>query len=160
VRSLILLGVVGVILFQRLSFRILPGPAAAMAALAFAVSPVYAIYSGFIMTEVPMLVALLAAALLLWQPGGRHARWTDIAGGIFFGLAVGIREQALTLGAAFLWILFVRGGSSRFRPVLRFGIAAAVVILAPAIGWYLFDPAGFVERTRTWLHAIRRVPAV
>jgi len=150
----VLLGVLGVVLFQRFSCRILPGPAAAMAALAFAISPVYAIYSGFIMTEVPMLVALLAAALLLWKPGRRHTLWSDIAGGIFFGLAVGIREQALTLGAAFLWILFARGGSSRFRAALRFGIAAAAVILAPAIGWYLFDPAGFVERTRTWLHAI------
>ena len=65
----ILLGVLGVLLFRRLAGRILPGPAANMAALALAVSPVYAIYSGFIMTEVPMLVALLAAALFLWKPG-------------------------------------------------------------------------------------------
>ena len=43
---------------------------------------------------------------------------------------------------------------SRFRSMLRFAIAAAVVILAPAVAWYLYDPAGFVERTKTWLHAI------
>ena len=152
----ILLGVLGVLLFRRLAGRILSGPVASMAALALAVSPVYAIYSGFIMTEVPMLVALLAAALLLWKPGDQPAPWRDIAGGIFFGLAVGIREQALTLGAAYLWILFARGGSnlSRLRSALRFGFAAAVVILAPAVVMYLCDPAGFVERTKTWLHAI------
>ncbi len=152
----ILLGVLGVLLFRRLAGRILPGPAASMAALALAVSPVYAIYSGFIMTEVPMLVALLAAALLLWKPGDQPAPWRDIAGGIFFGLAVGIREQALTLGAAYLWILFARGGSnsSRLRSTLRFGFAAAVVILVPAVAMYLYDPAGFVERMKTWLHAI------
>jgi hypothetical protein len=152
----ILLGVLGVLLFRRLAGRILSGPVASMAALALAVSPVYAIYSGFIMTEVPMLVALLAAALLLWKPGDRPAPWRDIAGGIFFGLAVGIREQALTLGAAYLWILFARGESnlSRLRSGLRFGFTAAVVILVPAVGMYLYDPAGFVERTRTWLHAI------
>jgi 4-amino-4-deoxy-L-arabinose transferase-like glycosyltransferase len=150
----ILLGVIGAILFQRLSCRILPKPAATMAALVFAISPVYAIYSGFIMTEVPMLVALLAAALIMWQPEGRNTWWSDIAGGIFFGLAVGIREQALTLGAAYLWILFARGGSNRFRSALRFFLAAAVVTLAPAIAWYFFDPAGFMERTQTWFHAI------
>ncbi len=150
------LGVAGVILFRRLSGRILPGPAARMAVLAFAISPVYAIYSGFIMTEVPMLAALLAAALFLWKPANRRAAWSDIAGGIFFGLAIGIREQALTLGAAYLWILFARGGSAseRFRCAIRFFIAAVVVALSPAVAWYLHDPTGFIERTRTWLHAI------
>lgn len=152
----ILLGVLGVILFQRLSSRLLPGPAGNMAAMAFAISPLYAIYSGFIMTEVPMLVALLAAALFLWRPGGRHSPWSDAAAGIFWGLAVGIREQALTLGAAYLWIVFSRGesGSERLRSALRFAVAAAAVILAPAVAWCLYDPTGFVERTRTWLHAI------
>ena len=28
------------------------------------------------------------------------------------------------------------------------------MILAPAVAMYLYDPAGFVERTKTWLHAI------
>jgi 4-amino-4-deoxy-L-arabinose transferase-like glycosyltransferase len=153
--GILLLGVLGVMLFQRLADRILPGSAATMAVLALAVSPVYAIYSGFIMTEVPMLVALMAAALLLLRSDAQHTLWTDIAGGIFFGLAVGIREQALTLGAAFLWILFARRESSyRLRSILRFGIAAAIVVLAPAVAWYLYDPAGFVERTKTWFHAI------
>ena len=152
----ILLGVLGVLLFRRLAGRVLSGPVASMAALALAVSPVYAIYSGFIMTEVPMLAALLAAALLLWKPGDQPAPWRDIAGGIFFGLAVGIREQALTLGAAYLWILFARGGSGlgRLRSTMRFGLAAAAVILVPAVAIYLYDPAGFVGRMKTWLHAI------
>jgi hypothetical protein len=153
--GIILLGVLGVMLFQRLADRILPGPAANMAVLALTVSPVYAIYSGFIMTEVPMLVALMAAALLLLRSEARHTLWTDIAGGIFFGLAVGIREQALTLSAAYLWILFAgREFSARLRSILRFGIAATAVILAPAVVWYLYDHAGFVVRTKTWLHAI------
>jgi hypothetical protein len=152
----ILLGVLGVVLFQQLAHLLLPSPACHMAALAFAISPVYAIYSGFIMTEVPMLVALIAAALILWKPGDQHSVLKDVAGGILFGLAVGIREQALTLGAAFLWILFSRRTTvaSRLRSVISFGIAAGVSILAPALVLYLLDPAGFLERTRTWLHAI------
>jgi hypothetical protein len=152
----VLLGTLGVLLFLRLALRMLPSPAGKMAALALAVSPVYAIYSGYIMTEVPMLVALFAAALLLWKPSDRHPLLTDIAGGILFGLAVGIREQALTLGAAFLWIIFSRRKemASRFRSTLLFGAAAAFAILSPAAAFYLYDPAGFIERTKTWLRAI------
>jgi hypothetical protein len=152
----VLLGVLGVVLFQRLAPMLLPSPACHMAAMAFTISPVYAIYSGFIMTEVPMLVALLAAALILWKPGDRHVVLKDAAGGIFFGLAVGIREQALTMGAAFLWILFSRrtAGASRLCSMLSFGIAAGTIILAPGLVFYLLDPAGFLERMRTWLHAI------
>jgi hypothetical protein len=154
--EMILIGVLGVVLFQRLAHSFLPSRSAAMAAVGFAVSPVYAIYSGFIMTEVPMLVALMASALILWKLGDRHPVLSTVAGGILFGLAVGIREQALTLGAAFLWILCSRRGRglSRLRSVLLFGIPAGVVVLAPALALYFSDPAGFLERTGTWLRAI------
>lgn len=154
--GIILLGVVGVYLFHRLASRILSAPAGPMAALAFTLSPVYAIYSGFIMTEVPMLVTLVAAAMILWNAGDRHPIRHYVISGILFGLAVGMREQALTMGAAFLWIIFSRrrSNSERIRSTLWFGVAAAIVILAPVAAFYLHDPAGFVERTKTWLHAI------
>jgi hypothetical protein len=152
----VLLGVFGVLLFQRLARQMLRDPASRMAALALAVSPVYAIYSGFIMTEVPMLVALTASALLLWKPGGTGRTWRDISAGILFGLAVGIREQAITLGAAYLWIVLSRESprSGRLRSVLSFGLAAFAAVVTPAIAMFLLDPAGFVARTKTWLHAI------
>jgi hypothetical protein len=152
----ILLGALGVLFFLRLALRMLPSPAGKMAALALAVSPVYAIYSGYIMTEVPMLVALFAAALLLWKSSERHPLLTDVAAGILFGFAVGIREQALTLGAAFLWIIFSRRKemAHRLRSTLLFGAASAIVILSPAVAFYLYDPAGFIERIKTWLRAI------
>ena len=152
----ILLGAIGVFLFQRIAGRVLSAPAAQMAALALAASPVYAIYSGFIMTEVPMLVALIGAALILWEPNRTHPLLSTVAGGILFGLAVGIREQALTLGFAYAWILLSRrhSVSDRIRSMLSFGFAAGAVILAPAVAFYLLDPSGFIERTKTWLHAI------
>jgi hypothetical protein len=103
-----------------------------------------------------MLAVLIASALVLWRPGTRYPALSDAASGILFGLAVGIREQSLTLAAAFLWIIFSRPrtGSSRIRSTLIFGIAAGTIVLAPAIAFYLLDPAGFMERTRTWLRAI------
>jgi hypothetical protein len=154
--GMILAGVLGVLLFQALARRFLSSSASRMAALAFAVSPMYAIYSGFIMTEVPMLVALIAASLFLWKSGDRHPALKDALAGIFFGLAIGIREQALTLGPAFLWMLCSRDqtGRSRFRSILWFSGMAGTAMLVPVLSFFLLDPAGFMEHTRIWIHAI------
>jgi hypothetical protein len=152
----ILFGVFGVLLFRRLARHLLSESASRLAAIGLAISPLYVLYSGFIMTEVPMLAVLIASALILWKPSDRHPVWSDVLGGLLFGVAVGIREQALTLAAAFLWILCSRqpGRTHRLRAVLRFAAAAGAAFLMPVLSFYLLDPAGFMERTRTWLHAI------
>lgn len=152
----VLLAVAGILLFQIFARRVLFLQASQMAAVALAVSPMYAIYSGYIMTEVPMLVALIVSASVLWGRNHHYSKWKDIAGGVLFGLAVGYREQALTLSAAFLWILYSRrdDASSRRHSIAYFGIAAGAVILAPVFVFYLNDPTGFVQRSRTWLQAI------
>ena len=127
-----------------------------MAALALAVSPVYAIYSGFIMTEVPMLVALIASALILWKPSDRHPLWQRYRGRNTFWPCGRHPGAGADAGRRLSVDSLQRGGSNscRLRSTLWFGIAAAIVILAPAVAFYLYDPAGFVERTKTWLHAI------
>jgi hypothetical protein len=152
----VLLGVAGVVLFDRLARRLLPSQMSQMAVVALMLSPIYAIYSGFVMTEVPMLVALLASALVIWKPGARNTAWRDIAGGVLLGLAAGIREQALTLGPAFLWILWAARGDlkSRMRSMLLFGTAAAASAAVPVFAIYLHDPAAFVGRMQTWIQAI------
>jgi hypothetical protein len=152
----VLLGVVGVLLFRQLARQFLSPSASRMAAMAFAVAPMYAIYSGLVMTEVPMLVALVGAALVLWQGKDRFPLLSTIWSGILFGIAVGIREQALSMGIAFLWILWIRPteGASRLRSILLFGSASGAAILAPLLSFYLRDPSGFVTRTAVWLHAI------
>ncbi len=151
----ILLGVLGVLLFRKLAGCFLSPPASRMATLAFAISPIYAAYSGSIMTEVPMLVALMSSALFLLKPNCRRPATSVALGGIFFGMAAGIREQALTMGAAFLWILCSRRETGkRVHSILLFGGATAAVVLLPVFLFYFLDPAGFVGRTGIWLHAI------
>lgn len=154
--GVILTGAVGVLLFRRLAGLLLPAPSSQMATLAFLLAPLYVVYSGSVMTEVPMLAAVLATALVLWEWGDRHPALAPLAGGVLFGLAIGIREQAVTLGAAFLWILWERrpGLSSRVRACFLFAAAGALVTLAPVAFLYLHDPPAFVSRTRIWLHAI------
>ena len=154
--GIVVFGACGVLIFQRLSREMLSSPAGPMAAIALVLAPVYAIYSGYIMTEVPMLAMLMASALLVWKSRERVRPWQDIAGGILFGLAVGIREQALTLGAAFLWMLWVRrsDAASRFLSMLRFGLSAGGVILAPVAGFYFYDSTAFAGRIQTWFRAI------
>jgi hypothetical protein len=151
--EIVVLGGVGVLLFDRLARRILPVRAARLATVGLLLSPVYALYSGYVMTEVPMLVTAIAAAAVLWgaEPGPRVGR--EVLAGLLFGVSVGIREQAVTLAAAFLWILWVRrlDFSSWVRSSLRFGVASVLVIVAPVALFYLYDPSRFMQRTRVWL---------
>ncbi len=152
----ILAGAVGVLVFGRLSRRLLPSLPAQMATSAFLLAPIYALYSGFIMTEVPMIVAALAAGLILWATDAQYCAVGAMAGGAVFGLAVGIREQAVTLGAAYLWILWVRRPDARRRlqGIVLFGLSALAVIAAPMLVLFVYDPGRFLLRTATWLRAI------
>ncbi len=154
--GVIIAGGLGILAFSGLAGRMLHGRAARMAVLALLLSPMYAVYSGFIMTEVPMLAVLTTAAFVLWTGGERYPTLSCLAGGTLFGLAVGIREQAITLGAGFLWILFVRrsGLAARARAFCLFGAIAAVAIAAPVLALYINNPARFFARTQTWLHSI------
>jgi hypothetical protein len=160
VTTTVLLGVLGIVLFRRLSGQLLPSAAVPMAAVALLLSPVYALYSGLVMTEVPMLVALMASATILWNPHDRFPAWSDALSGLLFGIAIGIREQALTLVAAFLWILYSRSRTSysRVRSLLFFGIPTASAVLIPAAAIYFCDPNGFIERTKIWFAAIPMGP--
>jgi hypothetical protein len=154
--GIILMGAFGVLLFRRLARGLLPSPLSQMATLAFLLSPMYAVYSGSVMTEVPMLTVIMAAAVILWESGSRHPTLGPMAGGLLIGLAVGIREQAITVAAACLWIIWVRRPDlpARLRAWLVFGVSAGVTIALPILALYLYDSPGFFIRTRIWTHAI------
>jgi 4-amino-4-deoxy-L-arabinose transferase-like glycosyltransferase len=159
--GILLLGSLGVLLFYELARRFAPPRAAVIAALGFMLSPLYALYSGYVMTEAPMLAVLLAAALSLWNADQDGQPWRDIAGGLLFGMAFGIREQSLTLAGAFLWILWTRRPDprARLRSLLRFALASLAAGLGPVVWLYLQDPVAFFQRIDTWLGAIPRGPA-
>jgi hypothetical protein len=146
--GIMIAGGLGVVLFMRFSYLLLSPQVSRMAVLALVVSPMYVIYSASIMTEVPMLVAALCAAVVLWDDRSDAQIYRNLAGGLAFGAAVGIREQALTLGAAYLWLLWVRrsGWRSRIQSLIIFSISSLAIILLPVGILYLKDPAAFARR--------------
>ncbi len=154
--EIILTGALGVLIFARLGTYVLRPAVRPLALPALLLSPMYALYSGFIMTEVPMLVTLMAAAAILWPCDSSRRTLRDITGGVIFGLAVGMREQAITMGAAYLWILWARrlSLSTRLRSLAAFGVAALVTITAPVAMLYFHDPSAFVQRLHIWMEVI------
>ncbi len=159
--AVVTVGTAGAWLFERFSRRLLPGSAARMAALAFMLSPSYAVYAGYVMADVPMLVAALAAAAILWPEQARGRAVRDACAGICFGLSIGLREQAVTLVPAFLWIVWVRRPAwhQRMRSAAVFGVCAAVVSVTPVVALYYHDPGAFARRMSIWLAAIPMGPA-
>jgi 4-amino-4-deoxy-L-arabinose transferase-like glycosyltransferase len=154
--AIVLAGAGGILLFHRFAGFIMPPQAARLAALGLLASPVYAFYSGCVMTEVPMLFLVVLSVAQLWQSGKSFPYLRTAGAGLLFGAAVGVREQAATLAVGFLWILWVRrpDAGSRLRAVALFGLTASLAIGVPIAGLFFADPAGFGERTRLWLSAI------
>ncbi len=152
----VLIGALGVLLMARLASRLLSPRAGRMALLGMLLSPLYAFYSGAVMTEVPMLVAVVAAAILGLPSPTQGLATRALLCGAFFGIAVGIREQALTLAAAFLWLIMITRGDrrARIRSLGSFVLGASVTALAPVLLAYISDPCTFVERVRGWTRTI------
>jgi hypothetical protein len=154
--AVIVAGGIGVVLFGRLARRILPGPGGWMATLALLLSPTYTAYAGSVMTEIPMFAVAAGAACILWAESRSRTMGREVAAGVVWGLAVGIREQALVFFGAYVWILWLRrrGPAARVRSIAAFSVATAIVVAAPVLTLYCWDPAAFQLRMAAWLKAI------
>ncbi|HET9478894.1 MAG TPA: glycosyltransferase family 39 protein, partial [Pyrinomonadaceae bacterium] len=116
---------------------------ATIAALLITLSPVFVLYGGQVMTDVPS-VLLLATALVVHLRGVRKKKlWLILLGAALLGLGVNLRE---TIGFYFPWLLlapFVLGWKFEKREVL-YVVASCVVFVVLAFGWFgywfLTDP--------------------
>jgi 4-amino-4-deoxy-L-arabinose transferase-like glycosyltransferase len=110
---------------------------ATLAALFIVCSPVFVLYGGQVMTDVPS-VLLLAVALLIHYRGIQAERvWLVLAGAALLGLGVNLRE---TMGFYGPWLLiapFVCGWKFRRRQVLTVAISCLLFFLC-ATGWFAF----------------------
>ena len=108
---------------------------ATVAALMITFSPVFILYGGQVMTDVPS-VLLLTVALLVHLKGLQSRQlWLVFAGSALLGLGVNLRE---TMGLYVPWLLlgpFVCGWKLQKRDVLH--VAASLALFALfAFGWF------------------------
>jgi hypothetical protein len=111
--------------------------AATLAALFLVLSPVFVLYGGQVMTDVPS-VLLLSVALLVHYRGVQQERvWLVIAGAALLGLGVNLRE---TMGFYAPWLVvspFVCGWKFQRRQILVVAISGLVFLLC-ATAWFAF----------------------
>lgn len=111
--------------------------AATLAALFLVFSPVFVLYSGQVMTDVPS-VLLLAVALTLHYRGLKQEKlWLVFAGAALLGLGVNLRE---TIGFYAPWLVlapFVCGWKFRPRQILTVALSL-LLFLGCATGWFAF----------------------
>ncbi|HKR11814.1 MAG TPA: glycosyltransferase family 39 protein [Pyrinomonadaceae bacterium] len=108
---------------------------ATVAALLIAFSPVFVLYGGQVMTDVPS-VLVLSVALIVHLRGIRQQKlWMILAGAALIGLGVNLRE---TIGFYLPWLMlapFLLGWKLGKREVL-YVAASCVVCVLLAFGWF------------------------
>ncbi|HKP81555.1 MAG TPA: glycosyltransferase family 39 protein [Pyrinomonadaceae bacterium] len=110
---------------------------ATIAALLVAFSPVFVLYGGQVMTDVPS-VLVLATALIIHMRGVQQKNlWLVLLGAGLLGLGVNLRE---TIGLYAPWLVlapFVFGWKLGRREVLYVAASCAVFVLL-AFGWFAY----------------------
>jgi hypothetical protein len=110
---------------------------ATLAALFLVFSPVFVLYGGQVMTDVPS-VLLLCVALIVHYRGVQQERvWPVLAGAALLGLGVNLRE---TIGFYAPWLVvapFVCGWKFRRREILIVA-ASCLIFFACASGWFAY----------------------
>ena len=111
--------------------------AATLAALFVVFSPVFVLYGGQVMTDVPS-VLLLAVALIVHLRGLQQDRiWMVLVGAALLGLGMNLRE---TMGFYFPWLLvapFVYGWKLTKRNVVVIS-SSLLLFLVFGFGWFAF----------------------
>jgi len=110
---------------------------ATISALLIVCSPVFVLYGGQVMTDVPS-VFILCMALVIHLAGiQRKNVWLMLAGAALMGLGVNLRE---TIGFYAPWLVvapFVCGWKFQRREVI-YVVASCFVFAALAFGWFAF----------------------
>jgi hypothetical protein len=110
---------------------------ATLAALFITFSPVFVLYGGQVMTDVPS-VLLLAAALIVHYRGLRqHRVWMVVLGAALLGLGMNLRE---TIGFYAPWLVvapFVCGWKFQRRPVFIVALSCLIFFVC-ATGWFAY----------------------
>lgn len=123
---------------------------ATVAALLVAVSPVFVMYSGQVMTDVPS-VLIVAVALVMHLRGLKSGRvWLVLCGAALLGAGVNVRETVMFYAPWLAFAPFVCGWKFRAREIgwtLLACVLFLVMALAPFAAWYA---ANFHDYRASW----------
>jgi Dolichyl-phosphate-mannose-protein mannosyltransferase len=118
--------------------------AATIAALLVTCSPVFILYSGQVMTDVPALL-LLTVALIIHLRGIQQRRvWLVMVGAALLGAGVNLRETAGFYGPWLVFAPFVCGWRPSRRGLLLVGLSGLVFLVFAGSSfayWFLADPS-------------------
>ncbi len=110
---------------------------ATTAALLIVFSPVFVLYGGQVMTDVPS-VLLLATALILHLRGVQQRKfWLVLAGAALMGLGVNLRETIAFFAPWLVLAPFALGWKFQRREILYVAASCAVFVLL-AFGWFAY----------------------
>ena len=116
--------------------------AATIAALLVALSPIFILYSGQVMTDVPS-VLLLTVAIIVYLRGVQGGRlWMMLAGAALLGAGVNVRETAAFYAPWLVLAPFAGGWKPGRREIARIALACAIFLicaLGPFAYWFLTD---------------------
>jgi hypothetical protein len=110
---------------------------ATLAALFLVFSPVFVLYSGQVMTDVPSVLLLCVALIVHYRGLQQERTWLVFAGAALLGLGVNLRE---TMGFYAPWLIvapFVCGWKLRRRQILIV-LVSCLISLVCAAGWFAF----------------------
>jgi hypothetical protein len=121
--------------------------AATLAAVLVAASPIFVIYSGQVMTDVPSLL-LVAVALIIHLRGLKSRRiWLVLAGAVLLGAGVNMRETVAFYAPWLAFAPLVYGWKLRGKD-LMWTLAACVIFLILALAPWAFLYASDVNNYR------------
>jgi 4-amino-4-deoxy-L-arabinose transferase-like glycosyltransferase len=131
--------------------------AATIAALLVTCSPVFVIYSGQVMTDVPALL-LTTVALIVHLRGLQQRRiWLVILGAALLGAGVNLRETVGFYGPWLVFAPFVCGWRPNRRSVLLVVLSSVAFVIFAGSGfayWFLSDP-GYRAVWHGWRESMR-----
>jgi hypothetical protein len=110
---------------------------ATLAALLLVFSPVFVLYSGQVMTDVPSVLVLCLALIVHYRGVQQERVWLVLMGAVLLGLGVNLRE---TIGFYAPWLIlapFLCGWRFRRRQILIVALSCFAFFLC-ATGWFAF----------------------
>jgi hypothetical protein len=124
--------------------------AANLSAVFVAMSPALAHTSAAVLTDGPAVPLVLLTWITTMQAcrSGRNAQ--AALAGVWFGLAIGMREASVFAGLTCAVCLWQASHTARLRLATIFLATASVVVAAPMV-WVALTQPGYVETIYTWL---------